>query len=77
LAPGSIEAVNPSKIMTEPSITELEQRIAMVRQNINELIENAAAYSGAGDESRNADRIAQQEQELANLIKLRDALLSR
>lgn len=63
--------------MTEPSITELEQRIAMVRQNINELIENAAAYSGAGDESRNADRIAQQEQELANLIKLRDALLSR
>ena len=63
--------------MTEPSITELEQRIAMIRQNINELIENAAAYSGAGDESRNADRIAQQEQELANLIKLRDALLSR
>jgi hypothetical protein len=63
--------------MTEPSITELEQRIAVIRQNINELIENAAAYSGAGDENRNADRIAQQEQELAHLIKLRDALLSR
>jgi uncharacterized small protein (DUF1192 family) len=78
LAPGSIEAtVNPSEIMTEPSITELEQRIAVIRQNISELIENAAAYSGAGDENRNADRIAQQEQELANLIKLRDALLSR
>jgi hypothetical protein len=64
-------------MMTEPSITELEQRIAMIRQNINDLVENAAAYSGAGDENRNADRIAQQEQELANLIKLRDALLSR
>jgi anti-sigma regulatory factor (Ser/Thr protein kinase) len=63
--------------MTEPSITELEQRIAVIRQNISELIENAAAYSGAGDENRNADRIAQQEQELAHLIKLRDALLSR
>jgi hypothetical protein len=63
--------------MTEPSITELEQRIAVIRQNISELIENAAAYSGAADENRNADRIAQQEQELANLIKLRDTLLSR
>jgi anti-sigma regulatory factor (Ser/Thr protein kinase) len=63
--------------MTEPSIAELEQRIAVIRQNISELIENAAAYSGAADENRNADRIAQQEQELANLIKLRDALLSR
>jgi hypothetical protein len=40
------------------------------------LIEQAAAYSGAGDESRTADRIAEQEQELAKLIELRDALLS-
>jgi hypothetical protein len=63
--------------MTEPSITELEQRIAIIRQNINELIEQAAAYSGAEDENRNADRIAQQEQELSRLIELREALLSR
>ena len=63
--------------MTEPSITELEQRIAAIRQNINELIEQAAAYSGAEDENRNADRIAQQEQELSRLIELREALLSR
>jgi hypothetical protein len=58
--------------MPDPSIAELERDIAMVRENINELIEQAAAYSGAGDENRNADRIAQQEQELARLIKLRD-----
>jgi hypothetical protein len=63
--------------MTEPSITELEQRIAIIRQNINELIEQVAAYSGAEDENRNADRIAQQEQELSRLIELREALLSR
>ena len=63
--------------MTEPSITELEQGIAAIRQNINELIEQAAAYSGAEDENRNADRIAQQEQELSRLIELREALLSR
>jgi len=56
-----------------PTIGELEERIAVVRQNIVDLIEQAAAYSGAGDEARAADRIAQQEQELAELIALRDA----
>jgi hypothetical protein len=63
--------------MSEQSLTELDQRIAMIRQNINELIEQAAAYSGAEDETRNADRIEQQEQELAKLIELREALLKR
>jgi len=63
--------------MSEPSLIELDQRIAMIRQNINELIEQAAAYSGAEDETRNADRIEQQEQELAKLIELREALLKR
>jgi hypothetical protein len=59
------------------TITELDERIAMIRQNINELIEQAAAYSGAEDENKAADRIAQQEQELSRLIELRDALLGR
>ena len=63
--------------MTDPTITELAERIAMIRQNINELIEQAAAYSGAEDENRTADRIAQQEQELSRLIELRDARLGR
>jgi hypothetical protein len=63
--------------MTDPTITELDERIAMIRQNINELIEQAAAYSGAEDENKAADRIAQQEQELSRLIELRDALLGR
>jgi predicted ATPase len=56
-----------------PTITELEERIAMIRQNIAELVEQAAAFSGAGDEARSAHRIAEQEQELARLIALRDA----
>lgn len=63
--------------MTGPTLTELDERIAMIRENINELIEQAAAYSGAADENRTADRIAEQEQELAKLIELRDALLRR
>jgi hypothetical protein len=63
--------------MTDPTITELAERIAMIRQNINELIEQAATYSGAEDENKAADRIAQQERELSRLIELRDALLGR
>jgi hypothetical protein len=60
-----------------PTIAELEERIAAIRRNIGDLIEQAAAYSGAADEARTADRIAQEEQELAKLIALRDARLAR
>jgi hypothetical protein len=60
-----------------PSLAELEQHIAIVRENIRELIEQAAAFSGAEDEDRNADRIAQQTEELEKLVKQRDALLKK
>jgi predicted ATPase len=53
---------------------ELERRIAIVRDNIRQLIEQAAAVSGAENEARNADRIAQQQEELDQLIKQLDAL---
>lgn len=59
------------------SLPELENRIAIARDNIRQLTEQAAAASGAGDEARNADRIAQQNDELERLIKQRDALLNR
>jgi hypothetical protein len=53
---------------------ELDDRIAILRDNIRQLIEQAAASSGATDENRNAERIAQQTAELETLIKQRDAL---
>jgi uncharacterized small protein (DUF1192 family) len=59
------------------SLDELEQRIAIARDNIRQLIEQAAAQSGAEDEDRNADRIAQQQEELDRLIKQRDRLLKK
>ena len=59
------------------SLSELEQRIAMIRDNIRQLVEQAAAFSGAEDEARNADRIAQQTEELERLVKQRDALLKK
>lgn len=59
------------------SLLELEQRIAIIRDNIRQLVEQAAAFSGAEDEARNADRIAQQTEELERLVKQRDALLKK
>jgi uncharacterized small protein (DUF1192 family) len=59
------------------TLPELERRLAIVRDNIRQLIEQAAANSGAGDESRNADRIAAQQEELDRLSKQRDELLKQ
>ncbi|HWX72666.1 MAG TPA: hypothetical protein VNY79_09210 [Xanthobacteraceae bacterium] len=59
------------------SLAEREQRIAIARDNIRQLIEQAAAQSGAEDEDRNADRIAQQQEELDRLVKQRDQLLKK
>ncbi|HME83708.1 MAG TPA: hypothetical protein VKG91_03945 [Roseiarcus sp.] len=56
------------------SLADLEARIAVVRDNIRELTEQAAAYSGATDEARIADRIAEQEDLLAELLKELEAL---
>jgi hypothetical protein len=61
--------------MADPeALAELDQRIAIIRDNLRELVEQAAAYSGAADESRTADRIAGQEARLAELLKEREAL---
>jgi uncharacterized small protein (DUF1192 family) len=59
------------------SLSELDDRIAIARDNIRQLTEQAAAQSGAADEDRNADRIAQQNDELERLVKQRDALLKK
>ena len=41
------------------SLPDIEDGIAIVRNNIRHLAEQAAATSGAGDEARNADRLAE------------------
>ncbi len=61
--------------MADPNeLAELDQRIAILRDNLRELVEQAAAFSGAADEARMADRIADQEARLAELLKEREAL---
>jgi len=50
-------------------IEELTARISAVQENLRELVEQAAGSSGAADEDRTSDRIAEQELELARLTK--------
>jgi uncharacterized small protein (DUF1192 family) len=58
-------------------VSELNERIAILRDNIRQLSEQAAAISGAANEERNAERIAQQSEELERLIAERDELLKK
>jgi hypothetical protein len=50
------------------SMSELADRIALVRDNIRQITERAAAESGAADEERNASLLAQQTDELDALV---------
>jgi hypothetical protein len=59
------------------TLAEIEERIAAIRENLTELTEQAAAYSGAAVEELNAQRIADQEAQLDPLIRRRDELLER
>jgi hypothetical protein len=56
------------------TLRDLDQQIAVARQNLRELTEQAAAFSGAGDEELAAERIARQQQRLDALLKEREAL---
>jgi len=51
---------------------EIDRRIAILRANLRDLVEQAASYSGASDDERMSQRIAEQEAKLASLIKQRE-----
>lgn len=51
----------------------LDERIAIIEDNLRDLVEQAAAYSGGNDEDRSSDRIAGQLQELDAFKKQHDA----
>ena len=61
----------------QAALAEIERRIRIVEDNLRELMEQAAAYSGAADEDRNADRIADQQAKLDALLKEREALIGK
>jgi hypothetical protein len=60
------------KAQVPPAIADIDGRIAMVRNNLRELVEQATAYSGASTEELMSQRIAEQEAKLADLTKQRE-----
>ena len=59
------------------SLAELDDRIAILRDNLRQLVEQAAAASGSQNEERIADRITQQTEELDKLILERDSRVKK
>jgi hypothetical protein len=51
------------------SDSEIANRIAVLRDNLRQLTEQAAAQSGAANEERMAERIETQSQELDDLLR--------
>jgi hypothetical protein len=68
----AVRAVQPS-----PAVADLDERIALLRNNLRDLTEQAAASSGASNEELLSNRITEQEARLQLLIKQRDQLTRR
>jgi uncharacterized small protein (DUF1192 family) len=62
---------------TTLSLPELNDRIAVLQDNIRQLVEQAAGASGGQNEERTSDRIATQTAELEKLTKQRDTFLNK
>ena len=59
---------------SQPNIAEIDARIVDVKENLRQLVEQAAAFSGAADDALVSQRIADQEALLERLTEQRDRL---
>ena len=64
----------PAPAPAPMAVTELDNRIAIVRANLRELVDQAASSAGAANEELLSQRIAEQEAKLASLRKQREEL---
>ena len=55
------------------SLEQLNDRIAILQDNIRQLVEQAAGASGEQNEERIASRLEQQNDELEKLLRVREA----
>lgn len=58
------------------TLAQLDERIAAIRENLRDIVEQAAGRSGAADEGHADDMIEQQEANLAKLMREREVLAS-
>ena len=68
------KAAAPRPVMDSAAIMAIDERIALVRANLRELVEQAASSAGAANEELLSQRIAQQEERLRDLRKQREEL---
>ena len=73
IAGKTMSVTDPSSLST----TELARRIAILRDNIRQITEQAAVQSGAADEERNAERLSIQNDELDNLLNEQERRLGK
>lgn len=59
------------------SLAQLNDRIAILQDNIRQLVEQAAGASGELNEERIANRIYQQNEELERFLQEREARLKK
>ena len=72
-APRVVKPAAPAPVMNS-ALAAIDARIAIVRNNLRELVEQAASYSGASNEELISQRISDQETKLAALLKQREEL---
>jgi hypothetical protein len=72
----SVDKSAAPRIGSPERVVEIDQRIAIIRGNLRELTEQAAAFSGSSTEELMAERIATQEAKLEALRQQRERLLS-
>jgi hypothetical protein len=73
-APAAVPPPAPAPAPVPTPVAELDNRIAIVRANLRELVEQAASSAGAANEELLSQRIAEQEERLRRLRQERDAL---
>jgi hypothetical protein len=59
------------------TLSDIKTRISTIRENIRQLIEQAAAASGSEIDALISDRIAQQSEELERLANEQEALAKK
>ena len=62
------------RMADQDELDEINRRVAILRDNLRNLVEQAAGNSGAADEARISERIADMEARPADLLKQRDEL---
>jgi hypothetical protein len=76
-APVASRPARPAVVVEPPpsaALADIDRRIAIVRNNLRDLMEQASGTSGSASEELLSDRIFSQEAELRRLLQERDTL---